>query len=100
MSQEKQLLPSERNRFPHGAEVKGATLPIGYYGGVVDATPPTWAFRPRTKREIAILAIINQLTDKDGWESKVFDDVIATKWKGEALSYPGSMITEVTWDWV
>ena len=74
--------------FLHGAEY----LPDGQERG--------WAAQPTTKRELAIVAVINQLTDKKGWEKKVFDKGIVAKWKDEAISAPGSMITEITWNWV
>ncbi|EIM84066.1 uncharacterized protein STEHIDRAFT_83029 [Stereum hirsutum FP-91666 SS1] len=41
-----------------------------------------------------MMRLMNQLTDKPGWEEKVFDDEISDKWKAEALATPGIDITE------
>jgi len=39
-------------------------------------------------RELAMMNVMDRLTDKAGWEKKVFDDVIVGKWKKEALAIP------------
>ena len=37
-------------------------------------------------REVAMLAVMERLTDKPEWHRKVFDDEIVRKWKAEALA--------------
>lgn len=39
-----------------------------------------------TKREIAMLRVMNEITEKVNWESKVFDEEIVKKWKSEILN--------------
>ncbi|KAF5362188.1 hypothetical protein D9756_002171 [Leucocoprinus leucothites] len=38
-----------------------------------------------TLREIRMLQFMNQITDKNDWEQKVFDETIAQKWKTEVM---------------
>lgn len=39
-------------------------------------------------REVAMMIVMNQLTDKPDWHVKVFDDTIAEKWIEEGLALP------------
>lgn len=39
-------------------------------------------------REVAMMLIMDRLTDKQNWHVKVFDDDITEKWKTEALAWP------------
>ncbi|KAK9776456.1 hypothetical protein SCAR479_06779 [Seiridium cardinale] len=39
-------------------------------------------------REVAMMSIMDRLTDKEGWHKKVFDDAIVSKWREEALAIP------------
>lgn len=50
-----------------------------------------------TAREVAMLGIMNALTDKPDWHKKVFDDEIVAKWKQEACAI--HLISEMAWDW-
>lgn len=64
--------------YPHGAhpEIWGATsnlLPI---------------------REVAMMDIMERLTDKKDWHRKVFDDVIVEKWREEAMAIPDEQFVE------
>lgn len=36
-------------------------------------------------RDYVIMELVNLITDKPGWESKVFDESIIAKWKAEIL---------------
>lgn len=54
--------------------------------------------RPRlTAREVAMLGVMNALTDKPDWHKKVFDDEIVAKWKQEACAV--HLISEMAWNW-
>lgn len=53
--------------------------------------------RRLTVREIAMLRVMNALTDKPNWNSKIFDEAIVAKWKEEALKM--RFISEKTWEW-
>lgn len=39
-------------------------------------------------RELAMMSVMEKLTDKPGWHKKVFDDEIVERWRREALSIP------------
>jgi hypothetical protein len=39
-------------------------------------------------RELAMMSIMDRLTDKEDWQKKVFDDEIVSKWREEALAIP------------
>ena len=41
-----------------------------------------------------MLAMMNEVTDKTGWESKVFDETIVAKWKSEFLAMESRDISE------
>lgn len=46
--------------------------------------------------EVAMLGIMDKLTDKPDWHKKVFDETIVAKWRQEALAIPD----KVFWDQV
>jgi hypothetical protein len=39
-------------------------------------------------RELAMMSIMDRLTDKEDWQKKVFDDEVVSKWREEALAIP------------
>ncbi|KAL2129749.1 hypothetical protein VTI74DRAFT_7339 [Chaetomium olivicolor] len=39
-------------------------------------------------REVAMMLVMDRLTDKPDWHVKVFDETIADKWRQEALAWP------------
>ncbi|CAJ2504218.1 Uu.00g116120.m01.CDS01 [Anthostomella pinea] len=39
-------------------------------------------------REVAMMLIMDRLTDKPDWDKKVFDEEIVARWRKEALEYP------------
>jgi hypothetical protein len=61
----------ELSGFPNGAE----------YG---DATDSDLLY----VREVAMMDVMEKLTDKPDWNKKVFDETIITKWGSEALAIP------------
>lgn len=50
-----------------------------------------------TAREVAMLGVMNALTDKPDWHKKVFDDEIVAKWKQEASAV--HLMSDMAWDW-
>ncbi|KAF9443183.1 hypothetical protein P691DRAFT_843796 [Macrolepiota fuliginosa MF-IS2] len=44
-------------------------------------------------REITMLQFMNQITDKPGWDHKIFDNIITQKWKDEVLQSPNVNFT-------
>lgn len=51
-------------------------------------------------REFTMLHIMDVITDKPGWEEKVFDYETAEKWKTEAMATKGRDVTREMADWV
>jgi hypothetical protein len=47
-----------------------------------------------------MLEITNELTDKEEWETKVFDEAISEKWKVEARLTPDRDVTANMINWV
>lgn len=50
-----------------------------------------------TARELAMMRILDSITDKHDWHITVFDDDIVAKWCSEALRMP--LISPRAWDW-
>jgi hypothetical protein len=46
-------------------------------------------------REVAIMGIMDRLTDKEVWHKKVFDDAIVEKWREEATAIPDEEFMKV-----
>jgi len=46
-----------------------------------------------------MMELTNRMSDKIGWNEKVFDKDITTKWKSEALATPDTDISEKMVDW-
>ncbi|THV75783.1 hypothetical protein D6D29_08626 [Aureobasidium pullulans] len=67
-----------QNRFTHGAT--------------------EWAQWPNlTARELAMLGLMNDLTEEHGWHKNIFDDNLMVDWRMQALSRP--LISPKAWDW-
>ncbi len=59
-----------------------------------------WHAERLTVREVAMLRLMDVLTDKQDFTRKLFDEEITARWKAEAMATPGGMISERAWDWV
>jgi hypothetical protein len=57
--------------------------PIGAHGNAYGSDS-----EPIFVRELAMMDVMEKLTDKPDWHKKVFDDEIVSKWRTEALSIP------------
>lgn len=57
-----------------------------------------WQGQRLTVREIAMLGLMESITDKPNWDTKVFDDTIVEKWRAEAMELP--LISQPAWEWV
>jgi Protein of unknown function (DUF4246) len=57
--------------------------PIGAHGNCFKASSDLLPIR-----ELAMMSIMDRLTDKEDWHKKVFDDDIVSKWREEALAIP------------
>lgn len=47
-----------------------------------------WKSNTVTLRERAMMRVLDSITDKPGWEDKVNDEAITSKWRKEALAMP------------
>ncbi|KAK3901763.1 hypothetical protein C8A05DRAFT_16086 [Staphylotrichum tortipilum] len=54
---------------------------LGSFEGATDSTSDLLPIR-----EVAMMILMDRLTDKPNWHEKVFDDVIVAKWRDEALT--------------
>lgn len=50
-----------------------------------------------TVREIAMLGLMDAITEKPRWQEKIFDETIVEKWRNEATAMP--LISPLAWDW-
>lgn len=68
------------NKFP------GLGLPVEHGGNKAFplAVDESWASNGVTLREKRMLDFINKITDKPGWEVKIFDQEIVSRWRAEA----------------
>jgi hypothetical protein len=57
--------------------------PIGAHGSCRGATSDMLPIR-----ELAMMSIMDRLTDKEDWQKKVFDDEVVSRWREEALAVP------------
>jgi len=58
-----------------------------------------WRQDPRlTARELAMLRVMDALTDKPDWHGKVKNPEIISKWHAEAMAMP--LMSEQTWAWI
>lgn len=48
-------------------------------------------------REIAMLGLMDAITEKPRWQEKVFDETIVEKWRVEATEMP--FISSLAWEW-
>ncbi|KAE8133533.1 hypothetical protein BDV38DRAFT_296043 [Aspergillus pseudotamarii] len=62
-----------------------------------DTVPMDWFSSPLTARELAMLNLMETLTDRPGWYNLIFDKHTVTKWKEEAMTRP--IISHKAWDW-
>ncbi|KAF4819699.1 hypothetical protein CGCSCA5_v004385 [Colletotrichum siamense] len=56
-----------------------------------------WSQDRLTAREIAMISLINDITDKPGWSEEVFNDVKVASWRAEALAR--TLMSPLAWDW-
>jgi hypothetical protein len=48
-------------------------------------------------REIAMLALMDAITEKPRWHEKIFDEAIVERWRAEAIAMP--LISKLAWEW-
>lgn len=51
-------------------------------------------------REYTMLEVMNRITDKIGWNVKIFDENITQKWRDEAVGTEGRDVSEKMMDYV
>jgi hypothetical protein len=74
----------------------GLGLPLRYEGKPYSGVYPVGShgdymnpeFEPIPVREVAMMYIMELLTDKEDWHRKILDDGIVAKWRNEALAIP------------
>lgn len=81
-----------------GFQYPGVNLPMGPEFVRVDERVPIYPIGlPDTRaadsyilpiREVAMMMLMDTLTDKPNWHEKVFDEAIVAKWRHEAMTQP------------
>jgi hypothetical protein len=67
----------------HNPQEDYVHCPIGAHGSCWGADSELLPIR-----ELAMMSIMDRLTDKEDWHKKVFDDEVVSKWREEALAIP------------
>jgi hypothetical protein len=57
-----------------------------------------WYGHILTAKELAILDLINTITDRPDWHRAIFDQQVIAKWRQDAVA-SSSLINDKTWDW-
>ncbi|KAJ5301242.1 hypothetical protein N7508_006105 [Penicillium antarcticum] len=57
-----------------------------------------WHAAILTAKELAMLKLINAITDRPGWHRDIFDQRVVTQWREDA-AVSSSLINDKTWDW-
>ncbi|KAF1977877.1 hypothetical protein BU23DRAFT_657381 [Bimuria novae-zelandiae CBS 107.79] len=52
-----------------------------------------------TLREVAMLRLMDAITDKANWYLKIFDETIVTRWRYEAQATPNGLISDQAFEW-
>lgn len=78
-------------RYHDQTDHKNARYPIGAHPNCHDSVSEMLLVR-----EVAMMLVMDRLSDKPYWHVKVFDDDVVAKWKAEALALPiGPMHQEI-----
>jgi len=67
----------------HGVHNDFGYYPIGAHGSCFGSQSDILPVR-----ELAMMGIMDRLTDKENWHKKVFDEEIVAKWRKEAFAIP------------
>lgn len=80
--------------------VPGFTCPIDYELDVEDRFMHginEFEHQRLLLREVAMLAVIDAITDKFKWHRKIFDNLVVARWKKEALRK--KFVSPAAWEW-
>ncbi|KAH8722611.1 hypothetical protein GQ44DRAFT_807457 [Phaeosphaeriaceae sp. PMI808] len=83
----RQISPPILRKYP------GLGLPVHYMENVDSYRAAMESSLKRIYvRELAIMSIMEKLTDKPNWQKKVFDDIIVAKWHEKALAIHNELL--------
>ena len=88
---------------PEPIKLPGFGHPINYQAPGMGASSDAvmdWYGQALTVRELKMIELMNQITEKPDWNRKVFDENITQKWRQEALDAENVDVTEKMLDWV
>lgn len=85
---------------PERIKLPGFGLPLNHRFDSFKNAVMYWWGKPLTVRELNMIELMNQITDKPSWDRKVFDDTITEKWRQEARDAEDLDVTEAMFDWV
>ncbi len=102
--------PSDAGLLSHFAFDNGGDCPLkipGFNGVPVDVElveeerfahgAHDWRQDRLTGREVMMLRVMNALTDREDWATKIFDDSAVAEWREEAMEVP--FMSSKAWDW-
>jgi len=69
-----------------------SSFPIGVHENVANSASDILQVR-----EVAMMSVMDRLTDKVDWHKKIFDDQIVSKWRSEALEIPDEEFWNTAW---
>ena len=85
---------------PERIKLPGFGLPLNHEIKSFPCAVLDWLGEPLTVRELNMIKLMNQITDKPGWDRKILDDTITEKWRQEARDAEDLDVTEAMLDWV
>ena len=85
---------------PERIKLPGFGLPLNHHVDSFRCAIMDWQGKALTVRELNMIRLMDQITDKPSWDRKVFDDAVNEKWKQEARDAEDLDITEAMLDWV
>ncbi|KAK0516168.1 hypothetical protein JMJ35_000771 [Cladonia borealis] len=85
---------------PERIKLPGFGLPLIHTDMSFKNAVVNWWGKPLTVRELNMIKLMNQITDKPSWDRKVFDDTVTEKWRQEARDAENLDVTEAMLDWI
>ena len=85
---------------PERIKLPGFGLSLNHHVASFPCTIVDWDGTPLTVRELNMIQLMNQISDKPSWDRKVFDETVTKKWRQEALDAEDLDVTEAMLDWV
>ena len=70
---------------PERIKLPGFGLPLNHHVDAFRSAIIDWQGKALTVRELNMIQLMNQTTNKPSWDRKVYDETITEKWRGKKL---------------